>query len=379
MKEQYGKISIKPGSDAAKLIVQIGSRNKTESFAAQQALAEFMGPVIQQVVDQAPVIGNLYQADTFAEGTAPSVPLDVYYDVKDRNFINVWTQSIAGGLATSEVRGLDELFLSTYTLDTAVSMKKKYAREARVNVVAATMNRVAQEVLVKQEINAANILLKAVADATYDTDEDGVADTRQVLRADTAGSFGMSDINRLFTLASRTKPSWFGGTPVGGGQGLTHLIISPEVVESIRSMAYNPVNKTATPNTDESTAMPATDSVRNGVWNLAGTPSFFGVELIIAHEMGKGRRYNKVFSKYAGATSYAGSAFTQANEQIIVGLNLAGTNPLVRLAEAGADGQTFSLSPDDQFLARQDMVGFYGMVREGRAILDSRGIFGLIT
>ena len=379
MKEQYGKISIKAGSDAAKLIAQLGSRNKSESIAAQESFAAFMGPVIQQVIEQAPVVGNLYASDTYAEGTSPSVPLDVYYDVKDRNFINVWTQSIAGGLATSEVRGLDELFLNTYTLDTAVSMKKKYAREARVNVVAATMNRVAQEILVKQEINAANILLKAIADAQYDTDEDGVNDTRQVLRAATAGSFGMDDINRLFTLAARTKPSWFGGTPVGGSQGITHLLVSPEIVESIRSIAYNPVNTKAVPNTDESTVLSATDAVRNGVWNLAGTPSFFGVELVVAYEMGKGRRYNKVFAKYAASTSYAGSAFTQANEQIIVGLNLAGTNPLVKLSEAGAEGQTFSLSPDDQFLNRQDTIGFYGSTREGRAILDSRGLVGLIS
>jgi hypothetical protein len=374
---QFGKFSIKPGSDTAKLIAQMGSRKASESALANEAFSALIGPVIQQVIDQAPIISNLYSADTYAEGTAPSLPLDLFYDVKDRNFIQVWSQGIAGGLATTEIKGLDEMFVSTYRLDTAVSMQKKYAREARLNVVAATMNRMAQEILIKQEINGANILLKAVADATYDSNEDGVADTRQVIRTTTADVFQLDDLNRLFTLAARTKPSWFGGTPVGGNQGLTHLILSPEMIEQIRGIAYNPQNVRATPDTAESTAMPATDAVRNAVWNLAGTPSFFGVELIVAQEFGVGKRYNKVFSKYAGSTQYGGSAFTQASQEIIVGLNLAGVNPMVRLTETGPEGGTFSVQPD-QFHTREEKIGWYGGLREGRVILDSRGIVGAI-
>jgi hypothetical protein len=375
---QYGKISIKPGSDAAKLVTQLGSRQKSESQAAAEAIAAFFGGVIQQVVDQAPVISNLYQQETYLEGTAPSLPLDLFYDVKDRNFITVWTQGVAGGLATTEVKGLDEMFFSTYRLDTAVSMQKKYAREARLNVVAGTMNRMAQEILVKQEINGANILLKAVADAQYDANEDGVADTRQVIRSTTADVFQLDDVNRLMTLAARTKPSWFGGTPVGGAQGLTHLVLSPEMIEEIRSMAYEPVNTRGVPNSDESTVIAAPESVRNSVWNLAGTPSFFGIELVVANEFGSNRRYNKVFAKYAGSTNYGGSAFTQATQEIVVGLNLAGTNPLVRLTEANGEGGTFQVAPDE-FHVREDKVGFWGGLREGRAVLDSRGIVGLIV
>jgi hypothetical protein len=379
MKPNYGKISIKPGSDVAKLITQLGSKNKSESLAASEAIAAFFGPVIQQVVDQAPVVSNLYQADTYLEGTAPSLPLDIFYDVKDRNFINVWTQSIAGGLATSEVKGLDELFLSVYSLDTAVSMKKKYAREARVAVVAAILNRVAQEILVKQEINGANILLKAVADATYDADDDGVAETRQVIRSTTADVLQMDDWNRLATLAARTKPSWFGGTPVGGMQTFTHILFSPEMAEQVRSMSYNPQNTRGVPNSDESTVLAAPDSIRNAVWNMAGVSNFLGSEIMVLSELGVGKRYNKVFAKYAGSTQYGGSAFTQASQEIVVALNLAGTNPLVKLSEANAEGQTFNLVPDDQFPNRSDTVGFYGSVTEGRAILDSRGILGLIV
>lgn len=374
----YGKISIKPGSDAAKLITQMGSKKQSESIAAIESFAAFIGPVIQQVVEQAPIIGNLYSNENYLEGTAPSVPLADFYDVKDRNFINVWTQGLAGGFATSEIKGGDEMFLDTYNLSTAVSMQKKYAREGRIDRVAAAMTRMAQEILVKQEINGASILLKAVADAQYDSDEDGTADTRQVIRATTADQFVLHDVNRLFTLAARTKPSWFGGTPVGNAQGLTHLILSVEQIEQIRAMSYQPMNTVGRPNSDESTALAAPDSVRNAVWNLAGTPNFFGIELVTSWEMGVGKRYNKLFAKYAGSTQYGGSAFTQASEELIVGLNLAGVNPLVRLTEVNGEGGSLTVFPEE-FKNREDKFGVWGSLKEGRAIFDSRGIVGMIV
>lgn len=376
--KNYGKFAIKPGSDAAKLIVQMGSRKSAEALQARESFAAFMGPVIQQVIDQAPVMSNLFTNDTYLEGTAPSVPLDLFYDVKDRNFITVWSQGLAGGLASTEVKGLDQMFLSTYRLDTAVSFANSYAREARLDVVSAAMNRMAQEILVKQELNSASVLFKAVAEAKYDADEDGIEETNQVIRSTTADVFQMDDWNRLATLASRTKPSWYNGTPVGGVQGITHILLSPEMLEQIRGMSYNPQNVRSFPNSDESTALAAPESVRNAVWNFAGTPNFLNTEILVLNEMGVGKRYNKVFAKYAGSTNYAGSSFTQASQEILVGLNLAGTNPLVRLTEQGGEGGTFNVGVD-QFHVREDKQGYFGGLREGRVALDGRGILGLIV
>jgi len=39
----------------------------------------------------------------------------------------------------------------------------------------------------------------------------------------------------------------------------------------------------------------------------------------------------------------------------------------------------FSIFPDDQFVTRQQKVGFYGGLEEGRVILDNRAIVGLIV
>ena len=375
----YGKISIKPGSEAAKLITQLGSKNKLESIAAQEAFAAFIGPVIQMVVEQAPVISNLYSTETFLEGTAPSLPLDVYYDIKDRNFINVWTQSIAGGLATSEVKGLDEMYVNVYELDSAVSMPKKYAREARLNVVAATMARMAQEILIKQEINSASILLKASADARYDATGNGLLDTPQVIRSQASNVFSLDEFNRLITLLARARPSWAGGSPVDGN-AVTHLVLSPEMVEQIRSIAYQPVNtRSGAVTTSGATSLAAPESIRADMWKTAGLPSFFGVELVQAWEYGVGRKYNTLFKKYAGATTYAGVAFDPTTEEVITALALNNNMSLVKLVEQDAGGGTVQVLPDDQWGMRADKVGFYSKVREGRVILDQRNIGSVIV
>ncbi len=48
--------------------------------------------------------------------------------------------------------------------------------------------------------------------------------------------------------------------------------------------------------------------------------------------------------------------------------------PVARNAETGS---TFTALPDDQYATRQDKVGFYGGLEEGRVLLDARALVGL--
>jgi len=377
----FGKISIKKTAEQVALVKQLGSKNKAESMAAQEVFAAFIGDVILQVVEQAPVISNLYTSKGFAEGTAPSLPLDVLFDIRDRNYIQVFTQSAAGGVPTSYLHGLDELMVSTYNLSSAVSFGKKYAREARLDVVAAIMERMAQEILVKQEINGASILCKASADARYDV---AGVQTPQIIRSQTADLFSLGDLNRLMTLAARSRPSWAGGTPVGGNS-LTDLIGSPEYFEQIRAISYQPVNTRAgSLTTNGATSIAATDSVRDAAFNGAGLTSFFGVNLTQVYEMGVGRSYNTLFSSWIGATTFQGyaqganAAFAPTTEEQVIGLNLTSPNVLVRLVQESDGGGRLNVQPDDSFPSREDKLGFYASSNEGRVMLDTRAVVSCV-
>ena len=56
--------------------------------------------------------------------------------------------------------GNAELKIATYKLDSAVSFLKKYARKSRLDVVSKGIERMANEILVKQDRNAWAVILE---------------------------------------------------------------------------------------------------------------------------------------------------------------------------------------------------------------------------
>ena len=47
----------------------------------------------------------------------------------------------------------------------------------------------------------------------------------------------------MLTRAKRVNTSFVGGTPdARQGKGITDIIVSPELVEELRAIAYNPIN-----------------------------------------------------------------------------------------------------------------------------------------
>ena len=147
------KITIKRTEDQLALIRAMGSNNREEAYEAQAAVAELLGPVVSEVINNAPTIGNLYSTISYGEDDNPSLPLDLFHDITDENYIQVYSQQVAGGLPYSQVfPAHNELKFQTYTLDSALAFDRKYVRKARLDVVSKTFTRMAQEVLLKQNI-----------------------------------------------------------------------------------------------------------------------------------------------------------------------------------------------------------------------------------
>lgn len=381
-------ITLKRTDEQVELVKAMASRNRDVAYAAQVALAEFIGPVLAEVINNAPTISNLFTSLQFNADDNPSIPLDLYHDIFDEDYIKVYSQSVAGGLPTNYVQPTAaELKFTTYSLDSAVSFDRKYASRSRLDVVGKTFTRVAQEVLLKQERTSANLLFTAAANASTGTS--GVtAANRHIFRTAQNERFLLDDLNKLFTKAKRINASFVGGTPSGARRGVTDLLVSPEVVESIRAMAYNPVN-TKAPNGaaphNQTDGITLTDNVRSQIFSQSGLTEFYGVSIMEVLEMGVGKRFNTVFDTVAGTTEYldhgsttASSAFDGATEQVIIGLDRS-RDALVRAIAVDSDsGSEFNLVADDQFSSRQQRIGYYGSLEEGRMVLDNRAIVGLI-
>ena len=380
------KITLKRTQEQLDLIKAMASKNRDTAYSAQVALAEFIGPVVSEVINNAPTISNLFTPLQYNADDNPSLPLDLYYNIFDEDYIQVWSQSVAGGLPTNMVQPTaSELKFTTYTLDSAVAFDRKYASRSRLDVIGKTFTRVAQEVLLKQERTSSNLLMTALAEAKNGKAQE-VGDNMNVFRTDTANVLKLDDINRLLTKAKRVNASWSGGTPTGARHGITDLIVSPEVVEQIRAIAYQPMNTRAAVGTadKDSTGIPATDAVRNEVWKSSGVTEFFGINIMEILELGKGKRYNDVFNTVAAGQTYNknnggnATAFAGATSQILVGLDRS-RDALVRAIAVDSDtGSEFNLVADDQFSIRQQRIGYYGSLEEGRMVLDNRALVGLI-
>lgn len=351
------------------LIKAMGSNNKIAAAQAQEAFAAFIGPVVQEVLQQAGTASLIYKDDSFNEDDSPSYPLDLYYGETD-NYVTTWSQTMAGGLPTSEVSNVREMKISTYRLDSAVSFNKKYARKSRLEVIAKAIERMTQEVLVKQERNAWAVVLKALGEAS-------TLGADHILTSTTQNVFGVDDISRLITLVRRFNTSWASGT-TQDYNGLTDLFVSPEIKQQVRHFAFNPMNTVGSQSTGP-VSLP--DSVREGIFRAAGAEEIYGIMLTDLVELGVNQKYNKLFSSFAPASvAHSSQTFDFTDDEIIIGLDLsAGRDAFIRpVAQQADSGGTFTIFPDDQWVARSEKAGFYGFLEEGRAVLDSRAIVGLI-
>jgi hypothetical protein len=356
------KLKLKNTAEQIELVKAMGSRDTAVAAEANQAFAAFLGPVVAKVLMQAATASAIYTDLPYDEDDRPSIPLDLWYDGGE-GYVTTWSQSVAGGLPTSVVEGFAEMKVATYRLDSAVSFLKRYARRGRLDVVSKAVERMANEVLVKQERNAWAVVLKTLADSgnVLNTNEPTITFTLDVL-------------NRLMTQVKRINRSYAGGTTTDA-YGLTDLFVSPEVKEDIRAFAYQPVTTSdltiAAGANNKSNLTNLPEGVREDIYRNAGTQEIYGVAIHDLIELGPNQKYQSLFDEF-----YTGT-FNPANDELIVGLDLtkdAFVRPVARQAESGG---TFTALPDDQFAARAEKIGFYGFLEEGRACVDSRAVHGV--
>jgi len=379
------KITLKRTTEQVELIKAMASKNRAVAYEAQVALAEFIGPVLAEVINNAPTLSNLFTSLQFNADDNPSIPLDLYYDISDEDYIQVYSQSVAGGLPQNQVLPTSsEMKIATYSLDSALSFDRRYAAKSRMDVVSKTFTRMAQEILLKQERTSASLILGSLANASTNGN-------KHVIRAGTNGRFLLDDLNRLFTLAKRINTSFSKGTPTSrSSRGITDLIVSPEIVQELRSMAYNPINTKGAGGAALTSAsdyrangIAASEQMRADIYNSAGIPEFYGVSIMEINELGAGQRFNDIFDVQAGTTTYGATA-TQfdgaANkDEIIIGLDRTRDSLIRAIATDSENGSEFSLTADDQYSIRQNKIGYFGSLEEGRMVLDTRALVGVIA
>ena len=389
------EIKLKNTPEQIELVKAMGSKNPTVAREAIEAVAAFIGPVVRQVLETLGTASQIYRDIEFDEDSDPSIPLDLFFN-EGTGYVTVWAQSQAGGLPSSQTAGIQELKFLTYRLDSAVSFNKKYARKSRLDVVSKSIERLVQEVLIKQEVNAWAVILKGLAEAYTTTNFGG--SLQHIVPGQNIGQLALADFNNLIVRIKRINESFSGNTPVQPySNGITDIYVSPEVKAMIRAFSYNPINTTASPSAARAGQDQfITEDLRNEIYRGGGLQSIYGVNIIELIEFGLGQKYQTLFNTFIGnnalgniqaASSTPGtsqnfntSSAVGTGNQILVGVdNTRGAflRPVARQAESGG---TFNVLPDDQWSAigsRVERLGFYGSLEEGRVLLDARAVAGL--
>lgn len=356
-------ITLKRTEEQVELVKAMASRNRDVAYEAQTALAEFIGPVLAQVVNEAPTLSNLFSTFQFNEMDSPSIPLDLYYDITAPDYVKVYSTTVPGGLPTNTVTPtVSEMKFNTYRIDSAVDFDKRYAAKSRMDVIGKTFTRIAQEIMLRQESTSANLILGALSEASTNGKS-------HVLSA--GSSLILDDFNKLLTLGKRINTAWNGGAGEGGRiKGVSDLIMSPEAVQGLREMAYNPVNTKGSGAAGVKQAgdiVPATDEMRNAIYSNAGIPEFYGISIMEINELGEDQKFTKVWNSLNSST----------DTDLVIGIDRSRESLFRAVALDAETSAEFSLAADDQYSVRQQKIGYYGSMEEGRMILDDRVLTGI--
>ena len=390
------QIQLKKTPEQIELIKAMGSSKQSVAREATEAIAAFLSPVLKKVLMTAGTASTVYRDIEFDEDSDPSLPLDLFYN-EGAGYVSIWSQSQAGGLPTSQVAGMAEIKFGTYRLDSAVSFNKKYARKSRLDVVSKAIERMVNEVLVKQERNAWAVVLKALAEAytpIYGAGQTVQTTYGHTLAASAAGQFLLADLNNLIVRIKRINESYSANTPVQPySHGITDLYVSPEIKAQIRAFAYNPINTASADNVGITgiRGQHLSDNLRDEIFKSAGMQSIYGVNIVELVEFGKSQKYNVLFNQFALAANNAASQVQGSNgaanwtssstQEIAVGIDNSRGAYVRPVAVQAESGGTFSVLPDgqlDMYGSRIQKVGFYGFLEEGRVCLDARSTVGIV-
>jgi hypothetical protein len=228
--------------------------------------------------------------------------------------------------------------------------------------------------------------MKAVANAATN-------DVAHIEQSSAVKRFVLADLNRMITRSKRIVSSFIGGTPdARSGRGVTDIICSPEIVEELRAIAYNPINTKGSP-AEASKVVRTADFIAEQAFSAAGAPEFYGINVIELNEMGgsglggSSREFNNIFvAEQSGSTSTFGQADSQASgdaaasdDELVLGIDRS-RESLVRPVAVDADnGGEFNLIADDQYSIRQNKIGYFGSLEEGRVVLDNRALIGTLV
>lgn len=340
---QINGVEITPEMDV--LLKQTVSSNFQESYNAKLQLATALELPLKKGGVPGDNVSFIFEMPEFEPGIAVEYPMDIVSPGTEKNYV-AYAVPNTGRIPERHVEG-DYIMVPTYDVATSLDWSRKYARDARWDIVTRAYQVAEGTITKKRNGDGWHTILTAAVNrglAVYDD-------------LATAGLF----TKRAIALAKTVMRRNAGGNATSVDQGrLTHYVCSPEDTEDMRSWDLTQVD----------------DVTRREIFisgeGEVAISKIFGVFIIDMVEFGVGQEYQLYFSNTLGGTMAAGKV------EIGVGLDLMHKDSFVMPWRRQPNGQLVEMLPDPTLL-RQNRDGFYMRLEYGTALLDNRRCLILLS
>jgi hypothetical protein len=343
--------------DMKQLFHACAAVDTSEGISAYKEFCAAIKTPILQEIKLVSTVRELFAVETLGPGAT------AMYPVADDFELPVWILPGLGHVAQNFIEGVGEdVFVPTFTIDTAAEWKLSYARESRIDIAASAARKAARAIAEYEEESGWRILGPA---STTNFAATGLLKARnapvyEVAAAGSgAGYLSKELINKMIIGFQRT------------GRALTDLWVAPEDAADIREWTETDID-------------PVT---RREIFQAAGMGRIWNVQLHVLPHLGQQGKFNINDStssygifKADAADDYndyhldspnvvdSNGAVTTAGETQIWGFDMTANDSLVMPIK-----QEFQVF-DDSTLHRRQKQGFYGWEEVGFACLDSRMI-----
>ena len=286
---------------------------------------------------------GIYMEEEFGPGQTPEWPLDIMTPGNEKLYVAT-TIPNTGRIPECHVEG-DYLMVHTYDIGTSIDWSRKVAYEARWPMVGRAMGIANSAMQRKKNNDGWHTILAAAVNRGLSVYDDQAAS-------------GLLT-KRLVSLARQIMRRNSGGNSTSVGQGkLTHIALSPEALEDIRSWDLTQIDDV----TRREIYLSSDDGPR--------LTRIFGVTLLDIDEFGVGQEYQRYYNTTLGATTPTG------RQEIAIGLDLSSNDSFVSPWRTQPNGQRVEMG-HRVTLVEQNRDGYYWRETIGYALLDSRRVLVL--
>lgn len=279
-------------------------------------------------------VGDIFTPVPLQPGATATFPLDVLVPGTENEHVAIAIPR--HGYIPQRLLEGDEVDVPVFQIGSAVDWNVKYSREYRWDVVSRRF-----------EILRGGFVHKSNNDGWFTIIATGVARNLVVFDSDAPTGFLTK---RLFSLMQLFMARNGGGNSTSlNRRKLTDVYISPERMEDIRNWNVDQI--------DEVTRREIHVTEGENAINR-----LFGVNVHVLYELGVGHEYQTLYEDVLGGTLPTGK------NEIVVGLDLSRSDVFVRPIKGELE-----LHPDTTNM-RSGLVGAFGWLHQGWAVLDSRHV-----